>query len=279
MCTAGGRATLATVFSRLSLLRGLPAFHMKFSKKITYIFWVFANIFGYLFGRRLFSPLYHAIINISLHGLGYDNIFRSSWTGEEWFIKNVLTQRKPRICLDIGANIGEYTKLLLKHTSAKIYAIEPDPSRTLIASERVTIVKAAIADFNGEAVLYSKTDHDYRASLDKNLMAWQKEEKVKVLTIQALAEQYNLPEIDFIKIDIEGYEKEAIKGLGAVRPALMQFEFHLHHLYRNCTFYEISKLLPEYEFYRLLPRGWLKIDPRKFLNNIFMFCNIIAIKK
>lgn len=59
-----------------------------------YFFWVILNIFGYLFGRRFLAPLYRAIINFSLHGLGYDNMYGESWTGEEWFIKKILVPKK-----------------------------------------------------------------------------------------------------------------------------------------------------------------------------------------
>src|SRR3989338_5773731 len=248
-----------------------------------HFFWFLSNIFGYLFGRRFLFNFYHAVINLSLHGLGYDNMFRESWTGEEWFIKKILSPKKPKICLDIGANIGNYTQILLKHTKAKIYAIEPSNSSFeklgKLITDRVTNIQVAVADFDGEASLYSKTYRDTRASLDRNVSLGEKEEKATVLTIQTIVKKYNIGEIDFVKIDTEGYEREVLKGLGNLRPAFIQFEFNIHHLYRNCTVFEITQLLSGYEFYRLLPRDMIKINPRKFLNNIFMFCNIVAIRK
>ena len=248
-----------------------------------HFFWFLSNIFGYLFGRRFLFNFYHATINLSLHGLGYDNMFRESWTGEEWFIKKILSLKKPKICLDIGANIGNYTQILLKHTEAKIYAIEPSNSSFeklgKLITDRVTNIQVAVADFDGEASLYSKTYRDTKASLDRNVSLGEKEEKVTVLTIQTIVKKYNIGEIDFVKIDTEGYEREVLKGLGNLRPAFIQFEFNIHHLFRNCTTFEITQLLGGYEFYRLLPRDMIKINPRKFLDNIFMFCNIVAIRK
>lgn len=244
---------------------------------VKHFFWIFSNMFGYLFGRRFLFPIYHAIINISLHGLGYDNCL---FSGENWFIKKILSPSNPKVCLDIGANIGSYTKMLLKQTKAKIYAVEPlfssfDELKKL-ESERVVCIQAAVSDFDGDASLYYKTDTDTKASLSKS--GNNKEEKVVVLTLQTILKKYNIKNIDFIKIDTEGYEREVLKGLDNLYPAFVQFEFNIHHLYRNCTFYEIAKLLPGYEFYRLLPCGWIKINPKKFLDNIFMFCNIVAVK-
>lgn len=218
---------------------------------------------------------------MSLHGLGYDNMYHSSWTGEEWFIKKVLASSNPKVCLDIGANIGEYTQILLRYTKAKIYAIEPSSSsfkKLENLGDRVTKIKTAIANFDGTAFLYSKIDIDQKASLDKNI-GGKNEEKVSVLTIQTLVKKYGIQNVDFIKIDTEGYEREVLKGLNNLRPSFIQFEFSQHHLYRNSTLYELTNFLPDYEFYRLLPHGWLKINPRKFLDNIFMFCNIVAVRK
>ncbi len=246
-----------------------------------HLYWVFSNVFGYLFGWPFLAPLYHSVINLSLHGLGYDNMYRVSWTGEGWFIKNILAPSTPKVCFDIGANIGSYSALLLHHTSAEIFAVEPSSSafsKLTTLDKRVTKIQAAVADFEGEATLHSKGAADEKASLDESLRSGEVE-TVKVETIESIAKKYNLTEIDFIKIDTEGYEREVLRGLGSIRPTFIQIEFNHHHLYRDITLYSLTKLLPGYEFYRLLPHGWLKIDPEKYLNNIYIFSNVIAVKK
>jgi len=246
------------------------------------LFWLGSNMFAYLFGRKVFSGIYHTAITICLHGLGYDNAHNDSYSGEKWFIKNKLAKAHPQVCLDVGANVGAYTKILLTYTDAKIYAIEPSSSsfkKLQGISEKVVPVNVAIADFNGEATLFSSSEEDERASLDKNVRAGKIEEKVKVQTFENFIQEQSICEVDFIKIDTEGYEREVLRGLGDVRPKYIQFEFNRHHLYRNCTLLELTELLPEYTFYRLLSHGWIQINPKKFLDNIFMFCNIVAVKK
>lgn len=239
--------------------------------------WDLGNVWGYLFGFSGLAPFHHAMVNLGLHGLGYDNMFFDSWTGEERFIKRILSPTNPRVCIDVGANVGNYTRLLLKHTDSKIYAIEPSQTAfahlSKIKDERLTIINTAIADYEGTATLFSKGDADGSASLDPTVRVGSPE-TVRVQRLENIAPQ----ETDFVKIDVEGYELEVLRGLAPMRPRFVQFEFNWHHLRRGHTLYEITKLLPDYMFYRLLPHGWIKINPEKYVNNIFKFSNIVAVR-
>ncbi len=244
-------------------------------------FWILTNIYGKLFGWPFFAPFHHAIITFSLHGLGYGNMLRDSWTGEEWFIKNKLVPLKPKVVFDVGANVGSYSKMLLSYTAAAIYAFEPNPSSfkkmSQINSERLNPVQKAVTDYNGPATLNYKFDFDGMASLDSRIRSGNSVD-VTATTLASFAEKEGVTSVDFIKIDTEGHEKEVLSGLGKLKPKYIQFEFNINHLQRDCTFYELTKLLPDYSFYRLLPNGWLAIDPKKYENNIFIFSNIVAVR-
>ena len=126
---------------------------------------------------------------------------------------------------------------------------------------------------DGIATLFSKNEADGSASLDSNVRSGTPE-TVSVRRLEGIVP----PETDFVKIDVEGYELEALRGLAPLRPRFVQFEFNWHHLRRGHTLYEITRLLPGYKFYRLLPHGWMQVNPEKFVNNVFMFCNIVAVR-
>ena len=62
-------------------------------------------------------------LSLSLNAKGYKNYGSFNKTGEKKFIKNISNDLF--FCIDIGANIGKYTELLLKETNAKIVSFEP----------------------------------------------------------------------------------------------------------------------------------------------------------
>jgi len=236
--------------------------------------------------------MHQVMLNLSLHGLGYDNCHGFSYTGEKWFITHILEKCQPRVCLDIGANVGNYAKELAVHTTSTIYAIEPSLSSFTALEKkskefspgRILPLHTAVADFNGVATLFSSGPLSETATLEGKLLCnSQSHEEVPVCTVDRLVQQLSLPYIDFIKIDTEGYEREVIQGmketLATLQPRFIQFEFNILQLYRGYTVFEMAKLLPDYDLYRLLPNGMLRVYPEKFRDNIYMFSNLVAARK
>ena len=84
---------------------------------------IFSRLYVFIFGRKSLQFFNDIILSLSLHAKGYKNYGNFKATGEENFIKIISGEIK--VCLDIGANIGNYSKLLLKETNAKVYAFEP----------------------------------------------------------------------------------------------------------------------------------------------------------
>lgn len=251
------------------------------------MFWIFANLYARFLGHASCAPFHRGLLIIALHGLGYDNGWKSSYTGEEWFIEHILRPAHPDTCIDVGANVGNYSTLLLHNTAGTVYAFEP--ARSSFAEllkvrshfpERFFPIHKAVSSRAGEASLYSPCEKSPTASLDARFVAGASFETVVVTTLDAFVEEGGLSHIDFIKVDVEGFEKEVFKGmqktLHACKPKFIQFEFNIMQLQRGYTLLELAALLEGYTFYRLLPKGWIEIDPKNFSNNIFMFCNIVA---
>lgn len=125
--------------------------------------------------------------------------------------------KKGDVVLDIGANIGFYTKILseLVGDMGKVYAFEPDKTNFshLINNTKnlsnVEFINKAVSNKTGKITLYQSdllnVDHKTYATKDYTSKT----------EIDCIAVDDIIPnkKVDFIKIDIQGYEYFAFKGM------------------------------------------------------------------
>ena len=125
--------------------------------------------------------------------------------------------RKGDVVLDIGANIGFYTKILSKLVgeNGKVYAFEPDKTNYtyLIKNaghlKNVVFFNKAVSDKTGKITLY----HSDLLNVDHKTYAT--ENYTSTTDIECVAIDDIIPnhKVDFIKIDIQGFEYFAFKGM------------------------------------------------------------------
>jgi FkbM family methyltransferase len=141
------------------------------------------------------------------------------------------------IVLDCGAHIGGFTRTALRAGARKVVAVEPEKENIIafrrnfaeeLQSGKVVLVEKGVWDKNGSLSLHlSKTGDSHSVNIPQN---GGKDEKIEIVTIDSLAQQLGLPRIDFIKMDIEGAEQNALKGSGQVlakwRPRLAISSYH-----------------------------------------------------
>lgn len=127
------------------------------------------------------------------------------------------------VFVDIGANEGFYTILGARLTGAKgtVIAVEPqdrlipviEENLRLNALNDIVLVHAGISDKDGVETLYLTPDVNTGSSgfhqTQKYLVQTQ---FVPTLTLEQLLDQNNVESVDLMKMDIEGYEYEAILG-------------------------------------------------------------------
>jgi FkbM family methyltransferase len=146
---------------------------------------------------------------------------------------------KGGLVFDIGAHVGDRTASF-RRLGARVVAVEPQPAamralRLLFRRDPdVTLVPAAVGAREGQAQLHINTANPTVSTLSPDLIAaaqgaagwegqaWDRSVDVPVVTLDALVTRHGLP--DFIKIDVEGHEAEALAGLTRAVPAL-SFEF------------------------------------------------------
>jgi FkbM family methyltransferase len=157
--------------------------------------------------------------------------------------KFFLSTCKPGMTfLDIGANVGYYTALALSTMkgNGRIIALEPDPEnyrflqKTIEANATscsgvvITTVPAAASDRAGRMTLFTSSDNRGDNRLYANQLA-DAQCDVEVLTVDSLLEQMNVTAVDFIKMDVQGYEGFVIRGMRKIlersRSAMLLSEF------------------------------------------------------
>lgn len=137
-----------------------------------------------------------------------------------------------RTCVDAGANRGTYTYFLSK-LAKHVYAYEPNPAMRWIlnrvAARNVSVSPIALSDHTGEAqfaVPRSETKcHNNAGSLEVAHLS-ESRDAVVLLPVQAARlDDQGVSNVGFIKIDVEGHERELLLGARQViardRPVLL----------------------------------------------------------
>ncbi len=145
--------------------------------------------------------------------------------------------RRGDVVIDGGAHVGIFTHQALRQGAAKVIAIEPDPGNlhclrrnfaAEIASGRVVVVPEGLWSRRTTLELFEGVENS-----GTNSLIWKhagNKVRVPVTTLDLLVERLELERVNFIKMDIEGAEREALKGafqtLRRHRPRLMLDTYH-----------------------------------------------------
>jgi len=125
------------------------------------------------------------------------------------------------VCVDAGANFGYYTALFARW-GARVYAFEPVPSTFALTEETVRLnqCESAAKPFNcglgdqlGTIRIYQFRNlshgHASTSDLGRNDAVPQ---DCQITTLDAFCTEHSVPRISFMKIDVEGFEYEVLKG-------------------------------------------------------------------
>jgi len=140
-----------------------------------------------------------------------------------------------RIHFDVGANLGKWPIHFARHEPKTFVVVfEPTPELAQhIANETTNlknflIVKNAVSDYNGPAKFNVAADDVWGCSSllefsDKVKTHWPKVRRdlktthtinVDVIRLDRFIMEYNVPKIDYLKIDTQGCDLNVLKGCG-----------------------------------------------------------------
>jgi FkbM family methyltransferase len=185
------------------------------------------------------------------------------------------------IVVDVGANIGITTILLCSLVpQGHVYAFEPSPTnasylrRNLTANgfSNFTVFECAVGDAAGVLALHTSGASSHVMTEAHLFQSEWPSIQVPVVTIdEALS---TLPKIDFIKMDVEGFEPMALAGASATirksRPPIFM-EFNSWSLYFAHRFDPIDfakRLWSQFDVFVVDKRGeWVaENDPIRFVH-------------
>jgi FkbM family methyltransferase len=235
-------------------------------------------------GKKLAIPLSQLVVNAATEDLArlleaYWCILLGKGAGSGWALdaeinaaKSVIKNSSP-IIFDVGANNGEWSLLLHNiFPKSQIFLFEPQPAcQKLIAAKNIPnsqLIPKAVSSKTGILQLYTTAENSEIASLHQRQDSYFQHNiftavDVETITLDSVIENYGLACIDFMKMDIEGHELDAlngaIKSLEQRRIKALSFEFGSGNINSRTFFRDFWDLLRplKYQLYRILPSSRL----------------------
>lgn len=216
------------------------------------------------------------IIKKLAKSLGIDLKRYNVQTSEAAKMHRLLAYHNIDLVFDVGANIGQYAKLLRElGYSGRIVSFEP----LLIAYSQLKVVsekdplweiapQTAIGNQEGEIIINIAGNSQSSSALpmlDAHLesapeSAYSGSETVKLSRLDTLAKDYIKSETKsiFLKIDVQGLEKQVLEGATAILPLVkgIKLELSLVPLYKGqVLFKEMIDIVEKlgYELYGIEP--------------------------
>lgn len=167
---------------------------------------------------------------------------------------------KGDVCLDLGACLGDTSLWMLDQGAAAVHAFEIDPgnreslAKTLAKKPeyaRIQMVPKAVADTSGELYLVTNDYNPGASRISRQKPAAGRFSTIVATSLDDYCRERDIRP-DFIKMDIEGAELDAINGAEAVftryRP---KFAICIYHTFEHRWQIplRLAELCPGYDFY------------------------------
>jgi FkbM family methyltransferase len=199
---------------------------------------------------------------------------------------NQLNTDKELIFFDVGGNDGDYSNMLkdvcfTKKNNFNLYIFEPASVCFNYLLEKnkdltnITIHQLALAEEEGSSNLFSPWDGSSGASLaDVDYIklhmpnTTMSSEIVNTISLDNFCQKHKIEKIDFLKLDIEGFELSALKGSHEMiinkKITFIQIEIGAASLTTKSMLFDFWKMLNDsYHFYLILNQGLIEIKEYK----------------
>jgi FkbM family methyltransferase len=261
----------------------------------------FINLLKKLFdsegGQRFLEKIHLLVLYLQNYGMSGE----CDSSGEESAMKIIakrLEKNNDVLIFDVGANIGKYSLSFSSFLSQsyKIHCFEPLNSTFKILVENtknnknIVCHNLALGDKIGEAVIYSNSMTNTQSSLiPRDMSHWGNEynlshpDKIIETTLNEFCNSNQIKFIDFLKLDVEGYEWLFYKGASELlnkKIGIIQFELGVCAVDGKYFFKDIFYLLKDnYKIYRITQKSLYEIKSYREQYEVFLTTNYLAILK
>lgn len=200
---------------------------------------------------------------------------------------------KPKLVIDIGGNVGKYSKELRnRHVNLEIHIFEPASvnvrklENAFKGDPLVTINACGISNSDGNAILFSNEAGSGLGSLTKRRLDhfgidFEVKENIRLMRFEEYWKStLNSRIIDIVKLDIEGHEFEGLQSFGDALAAtkVIQFEFGGCNIDTKSYFQDFYYFfkLNNFSLSRITPFGLQYINDYREIDEFFSTTNYVA---
>jgi FkbM family methyltransferase len=165
-------------------------------------------------GRRVFPRFAPTIAHY--YNIVLNNELNPSINGERWLVSRL---QAPEVLLDVGFHRGEWTQeCIQRFPRAHVYGFDPWPrARAFFQSGKfggnVELFELAFSNREGRFRFYDY-DSGFNSLAQRNgdAIPLVGSYDVEVTTLDSWCEHHKIDRIDFLKIDVEGYDLPVLEG-------------------------------------------------------------------
>ena len=246
-----------------------------------------------LMRHKVFYLFWKKLNSLSMYGMNFGVASGyADYSGELYIIKSIKEdiQRKG-VVFDIGANVGDWSKFVVKEYQGldyKLFMFEPSLSafnqlqQNIKDTEDRFFYKIGFGDKKEKIKIYY--DNEAQGSAGVFMKDAKYSEEIEVDTIDRFCSKNNIQKIDFLKMDVQGYEYNILLGAEQMlkdgKIKYIQFEFDEPNIENRIFFKDFWTLLSDdYYIYHSLYNGLVKIENYHYELENFRCMNYLAVKK